>query len=258
LGVARAIWKAVLQFGPVQVPVKLYPAVKDTRTHAHLLHDTDRQRLQQRMVCPEDEEVVEPRETVKGYEIKEDEYVVVDFQELDVLEPEASREIEVVEFVDAGHVDPRYLDRTFFLGPDEDESMYVNLAESLHETKLAGMCRWVMRGKSYVGVLLQRDGLLSLITHRYADEIVPADSLEFQQVEPGKKEIAIARNLVEELEEEFHPEQYYDEYEAKLHHLIEQKAQGKEVRLPRPVRPEPTKEEDLVGVLQRSLETLRK
>ncbi len=255
---ARAIWKAALRFGPVSVPVKLYPAVKDTRVHSHLIHDKDRQRLQQRMVCPEDDAVVEPRETVKGYEIQEDQYVVVDPHELDMLEPRGSREIEVMEFVDAKHVDPRYLDRTYFLGPDTDEAMYVNLAESLHQTALAGMCRWVMRDKAYVGVLEQRDGLLSLITHRYADEVVPADALELERAESAKKEIAIARNLVEEMTEEFHPEQYQDEYEAKLRHLIDEKAQGKEVKLPKPKRPTPTREEDLVGVLQRSLESLRK
>jgi DNA end-binding protein Ku len=256
--VARAIWKATIRFGPASVPVKLYPAVKDTRVHSHLIHDTDRQRLQQRMVCSEEDAVVEPRETVKGYEIEENQYVMVESHELDMLEPESSREIEVMEFVDAGHVDPRYLDRTYFLGPDTDEAMYANLAESLAQTKLAGMCRWVMRDKAYVGVLEQRDGLLSLITHRYADEIVPADALEFKRVEPTKKETAIAGNLVEELTEEFRPEQYHDEYEAKLRHLIDEKAQGKEVKLPKPKKPVPTSEEDLVGVLQRSLESLRK
>ncbi len=255
---ARAIWKGTIRFGPVSVPVKLYTAVKDTRVHSHLIHDTDRQRLQQRMVCPQEDVVVEQTQTAKAYEIREDEYVVIDPRELEVLGPEASRDIEVTEFVGAGKVDARYLDRTFFLGPDADEQMYVNLAAGLQETKLAGMCRWVMRGQSYIGVLEQREGLLSLITHRYADEIVPADSLEFKRVEPGKKEMAIAKSLLQELQEDFHPEQYHDEYEAKLRHLIEQKAQGKQVRLPKPERPRPTKEEDLVGVLQRSLDALKK
>ncbi len=238
--------------------MKLYTAVRDTRVHSHLIHDTDRQRLQQRMVCPQDEAVVDQDQTIKGYEIEEDRYVVIDPRELAVLEPEASRDIEIMEFVGAGKVDPRYLDRTYFLGPDQAEPMYVNLAESLKQAGLAGMCRWVMRGRSYVGVLEQRDGLLSLITHRYADEIVPGDSLEFKRVEPTRKETTIAKNLVEELTEEFRPEQYRNEYEAKLRSLIDAKAQGKEVKLPKPERPAPTKEEDLVGVLQRSLEALKK
>lgn len=255
---ARALWKGTIRFGPASVPVKLYTAVRDTRVHSHLIHDADRQRLQQRMVCPQDEAVVDQEQAIKGYEIEEDQYVVVDPRELEVLEPEASRDIEVMEFAGAGKVDARYLDRTYFLGPDRDEPMYVNLAESLKQTGLAGMCRWVMRGRSYVGVLEQRDGLLSLITHRYAEEVVPADSLECKRVEPTKRETTLAKNLVGELTEEFHPEQCHNEYEAKLRSLIDAKAQGKEVRLPKVEKPAPTKEEDLVGVLQRSLEALKK
>jgi len=254
----RAIWKAFVEFGPVSVPVKLYTAVKDVRPHSHLLHDADRQRLQQKMVCSEEETTVERDETVKGYEVSRNEYVVVDPHELDALEPEPSRGIRVVEFVEADQVDPRYLDRTFFLGPDDDEQMYVNLAESLRQTKRAGMCRWVMRDKSYVGVLQARDGLLRLITHRHADEVVPQDSLTIKRVEPSKREVAIARNLVKELGEPFQPEQYHDEYEAKLRHLIEQKAQGKEVKLPKAKPAASTKDEDLVGVLEQSLKTLKR
>ena len=131
----RAIWKASIQFGPVSVPVKLYPAVKDVRHHSHLLHDRDRQRLQQRMVCPEEDTVVDQDEMVKGYEVQEDEYVVVEPTELDALEPQSSRQIQVVEFVDAGQVDPRYVDWTYFLGPDGDEQMYVDLEEGLARTR---------------------------------------------------------------------------------------------------------------------------
>jgi len=254
----RAIWKAFIQFGPVSVPVKLYTAVRDVRPHSHLLHDRDRQRLQQRLVCSEEATTVAQDETVKGYEVNENEYVVVDPHELDALEPEPSREIRVVEFVEAGEVDPRYLDRTFFLGPDGDDQMYVNLTESLRQTKRAGMCRWVMRDRSYVGVLQERDGLLRLMTHRHADEVVREDSLTMTRAEPSKREVAIAGNLVEELEEPFQPERYHDEYEAKLRNLIEQKAQGKEVRLPRPMPVAPTKDEDLVGVLERSLNALKR
>ncbi len=254
----RAIWKGFIQFGPVSVPVKLYTAVKDVHPHSHLLHDDDRQRLQQRMVCPEEDATVGREEMVKGYEVGENQYVVIDAHELDALEPEPSREIRVAEFVEAGRVDPRYLDRTFFLGPDGDEQMYANLAESLRQAKRAGMCRWVMRDKSYVGVLHERDGLLRLMTHRHADEVIPEDSLTIKRVEPSRQEVAIAGNLVEELKEPFLPERYHDEYEAKLRDLIEQKAQGKEVKLPKPKPAALTKDEDLVGVLERSLSALKR
>jgi len=255
---ARAIWKASIRFGPVSVPVKLYSTEKDVRLHSHLLHDEDRERLQQRMVCSQEQTVVGRDETIKGYEIEDDRYVVVDPNELDAFEPEGSREVEVMEFVEAAAVDPRYLDRTYFLGPDRDEQAYANLARSLEQTGLAGMCRWVMRSKAYLGVLQHRAGVLSLTTHHYADEVVPEEALEIQRVKPSHREKAVAGNLVEELAEPFQPEQYHDEYEARLRSYVEQKAQGKEMRLPRPKPPEPTKEQDLVGVLERSLNTLRK
>ena len=256
---ARAIWKASIRFGPVSVPVKLYSAEKDVRQHTHLLHDEDRRRLEQRMVCSQEETVVGRGQTIKGYEVDDNQYVIVDPDELDALEPEGSREIEITEFVEAGQVDPRYLDRTYFLGPDQDDSMYVNLARSLEESGRAGICRWVMRSKAYIGVLQHRDGLLSLTTHHYADEVVPEEELEIKRVRPSQRERAIARNLVQELTESFEPGKYHDdEYEAKLHDLVEQKAQGKEVKLPRPKKPEPTREQDLVGVLERSLSALRK
>jgi DNA end-binding protein Ku len=254
----RAIWKAFIQFESVNVPVKLYPAVKDVRPRSHLLHDRDRHRLQQRMFCPEENAAVEPNETAKGYEISKNEFVMIDPAELNVLQPAPSREIRGVAFVEAATVDPRYLDRTYYLGPDGDDQAYVNLAESLRQTALAGMCRWVMRDRSYVGVLQYRDGMLSLTTHRYADEVVPQESLEIERIEPSKREMTVAENLVRELEEPFQPEQYHDEYEAKLRNLIEQKAQGREVRLPKPKPPAPTVERDLVGVLERSLETVKR
>jgi len=131
----RAIWKASIQFGPVSMLVKLYPAVKDIRRHSHLLHDQDRERLQQCMVCPEEDAVVDQNEMVKGYEVHESEYVVVEPTDLDALEPETSREIQVMQFVEAGQVDPRYLDRAYFLGPGGDEQMYVDLEESLARTR---------------------------------------------------------------------------------------------------------------------------
>lgn len=254
----RAIWKASIQFGPVSVPVKLYSAAVDTRLHSHLLHDQDRHRLQQTMVCPEDGATVERQQVARGYEIEENEYVLVDPDELDALEPQASRAIEVIQFVEAGGIDPRYLDRTFFLGADDDEQGYANLAESLDQSRLAGMCRWVMRDKAYLGVLQHRDGLLHLTTHRYADEVVSAGSLDIKRVDPSRQEVAIAENLVKELAEPFRPEQYHEEYEAKLRQLIDQKAQGKEVKLPKPKPVVPTKEEDLVGVLERSLDALKR
>ena len=205
---ARAIWKGRIQFETVDVPVKLYTAVGDIAVHSHLLHDQDYSRLQQRMVCPEDNVVVPPEETVKGYEIATGEYVVIESDELDFAEPQASRQIEVMEFVEAHEIDDRFLDRTYYLGPDGDEQGYVDLLQSLKETGAAGMCKWVMRRRAYVGVLAAAGDVLTLTMHRYAGEIVPEDAFELEDVDISEKEMQIAERLIHELAETFEPQKY--------------------------------------------------
>lgn len=253
----RAIWKGSIHFGPVDVPVKLYSAVGDIAIHSRLLHDQDQVPLEQRMVCPEDNSVVGPEETVKGFEITTDEYVVVEPDELDFMEPEGSRQIDAMTFFAVEEIDDRYLDRTYYLGPDNDDQDYVNLAESLNKSGKAAMCQWVMRKKSYIGVLKFTDGILTLTTHRYASEIVSLENFDLEAVTISDKEMRIARNLVTELEEKFVPENYKDEYQLKLQKLIDQKAKGREVKLPALEAVEETKDDKLLSVLEESLASLK-
>ncbi|HPD45995.1 MAG TPA: Ku protein [Anaerohalosphaeraceae bacterium] len=253
---ARAIWKGRIQFETVDVPVKLYTAVGDIAVHSHLLHDQDYSRLQQRMVCPEDNVVVPPEETVKGYEIATGEYVVIESDELDFAEPQASRQIEVMEFVEAHEIDDRFLDRTYYLGPDGDEQGYVDLLQSLKETGAAGMCKWVMRRRAYVGVLAAAGDVLTLTMHRYAGEIVPEDAFELEDVDISEKEMQIAERLIHELAETFEPQKYKDEYQIKLQKLIEQKAQGRPTALPALEEAEATEDDRLLAALEKSLESL--
>jgi DNA end-binding protein Ku len=252
------MWKARVQFGAVDVPVKLYSAVEDIAVHSHLLHDQDYNRLSQRMVCPQDGKAVAPDDIVKGYEIAEGEYVIIEPDELDFLEPQASRQISVTEFVHADDVDPRYLDRTYYLGPDADEQLYVNFAKSLGNTNMAGMCEWVMRKKSYIGVLKFQRGVITLTTHRYASEIVSDDAFKIEKVKLSQKETRIAKNLIAELEEEFHPENYHEQYQAKLQKLIDRKAKGKKVELPALEQIEETDDKHLLNALEKSLDALKK
>lgn len=254
----HAVWKGRIQFGPVDVPVKLYSAIEDMDVHSHLLHDQDNARMEQRMVCSEDGEVVPNEEIAKGYEVTSDEFIVIEPDELDFLEPQASRRIDVMEFVNIRQVDERYLDRTYYLGPDNDDQLYVNLMQSLKTAKQAGMCQWVMRKKSYLGVLKYGKDILTLTTHRYPDEVVALDSFEIEDVNIAEKEIKIAKNLIGELEDEFRPEKYTDEYQAKLQKLIEEKAKGKKIELPALEEVRETKDKELLTMLEKSLKSLKK
>ncbi|MCE5186222.1 MAG: Ku protein [Planctomycetaceae bacterium] len=255
---ARAIWKGTIQFGPVRVPVKLYTAVEDQRARARLLHDKDQQPLEQRMVCSEEDKAVERQDMVKGYPLDKQRYVVIEADELESLSPASSRDVNVVEFVDAEQPDPRYMDRTYYLGPDEQPQRYTDLAESLRRAHLAGVCRWAMRKKNYLGLLECADAALSLTTCRFPEEVIAEDNLDIPETSLGEKEKKAAMQLISAMEDEFRPEQYKDEYQDRLKHLIEQKAKGEKVTLAKPKKPSRTKEENLLSTLQSSLQTLTK
>ena len=254
----HAVWKGRIQFGPVDLPVKLYSALSDIAVHSNLLHDQDSSPLQQKMVCSQDNKVVPPDEYSKGYEISTDQFVIVEPDEFDFLEPQSSRNIQVTEFVDIAQLDDRYLDRTYYLGPDSDDQIYVNFAQSMKNSKLAGLCQWVMRKKSYLGVLIFENDILTLTTHRYADEIIPTDSFKLDDVKISPKELTIAKNLIAELEEKFQPEKYHDEYQAKLQKLIEQKAKGEKIELPALEKIKETDDKQLLDALEKSLKSLKK
>jgi DNA end-binding protein Ku len=254
----RAMWKGRIQSGPIDLPVKLYSAISDITVHSHFLHDQDQVRLEQRMLCSADGRPVPSEEIGKAFEVKKDKYIVIDDEELDFAEPEASRQIEVSEFVDADSLDAKFLDRSYYVGPDGDDQLYVDFVSSLKCTKQAGMCRWVMRKRSYVGVLMPANDILVLTTHRYADEVVPSSSLKLEKSKMTSKETTIAKNLVLELEEKFEPEKYKDEYQAKLQKLIEKKAKGQKVELPELEKPEATEDKELMGALERSLKAVKR
>jgi DNA end-binding protein Ku len=255
---ARAIWKGRIQFGPVDIPVKLYSAVQDIDVHSHLLHDQDNFRLEQRMVCSQEDKLVPDDQIVKGYEVTENEYVLVEPDELNFLQPAESRNINVMEFVPQDQLDFRLLDRPYYLGPDNDDQMYINFLHSLKNSKLAGICQWTMRKKAYLGSLRFQNDILTLTTQRYFSEIVPEDSFNLEDVKLSSKEIGIAKSLISELQEKFQPDKYHEEYQAKLQALVEQKAKGKKIELPALEKIKETKDDKLLSTLEQSLKSIKK
>ena len=161
-----------------------------------------------------------------------------------------------MSFVD--HVDRRYLDRTYYLGPDKDSQAYADFAGSLKKTKSAAICQWVMRKKSYIGVLQFVEPVITLTTHRYSSEIVADDSFSLEQVEISPKEKKVAGNIINELKEKFNPEQYTQQYQAKLQKLIEQKAKGEEIELPALEKMPETEDDKLLSALEESLKSVKK
>src|SRR5438128_8971194 len=173
---ARAIWKGDLKMGAAKVPVKLYSAAQDQTVRFHILDKKSKTRVKQHMVDESGKEV--PNEEIrKGFEVEPGTFVILDEQEMEKLEPEASREIEITQFVAPKEIPPEYYDRPYYLGPDGDQSAYFALAEALQNKEREGVARWVMRKQPYVGALTAEDGHLMLVTLRNAEEVLSAKDL---------------------------------------------------------------------------------
>lgn len=227
---ARAIWKGVLEFGGEAVPVKLYSAVESQGVHFRLLHEKDEVPVKQHMVNPESDEVVDHEEIQRGFEVGKGQIVVLDEEELAGLEPKPSRSIELTRFVPEEEIGHAWYDRPYFLGPDGDEDAYFALVDALDGR--AGVARWTMRKKAYLGALRVEGDHLMLITLRNAAEVVDVSSIEAPTGRDlSKKEIAMAGQLIAALEDDFDPAAFRDEYRERVLELVEAKAEGKTVSI---------------------------
>jgi DNA end-binding protein Ku len=193
----------------------------------------------------------------KGYEIEPGRFVLLEDDELNALEPEPSREIEVSEFVSPEHVSQQWYDRPYYLGPDGDQKSYFAFAEALENRKRIGIAHWVMRNKEYAGALASEEGYLVLVTLRSAEEVVSAKDLPKPAGRaPTQSEIRLAKQLLGALKGTFEPTDFKDEYRERVMDFLERKARGHAPRL-KPVRAR-RKTASLDDALTRSLKALKK
>lgn len=234
---ARAIWKGVVRFDPVAVPVKLYSAVQDRNIHFRLLHDQDMAPVTQKMINPDSGDEV-PRDRIrKGAPVGSGRYVILTEEELAGIEPAASREIHITQFVPPSEINHQWYVRPYYLGPDGDDEAYWALATALAQEGREGVARWVMRKSSYIGALRAVGDYLMLITLRHAEEVVDPGELELPSGrKPSANETKMARQLVAALEEPFDPAAWKDEYRARVMDLVRRKAAGQKIELPRPAK----------------------
>lgn len=253
---ARAIYKARIVFGDVDVPVKLYSAVQDRSVHFRLLHEKDMQPVKQQMVNPDTGDVVDYSDVHRAFQTEDGDLVMLDEDELEELEPEPSREVEVTHFVPPEKITHQWYDRPYFLGPDGDDVPYFTLVEAIRNQDVEGVARWVMRGKEYVGALRVEGEHLMLMTLRHAGEVVPASAL----AAPGgraldKREVDMATQLVAALQDELDMTAYRDEYRDRIMELIEAKGAGKVVKFPK--APKKKAETSLEDMLAASLDATK-
>jgi len=249
---ARAIWKASVTFGTVSVPVKLYSAVQDRTVHFRMLDAKRRQPVHQQMINPDTGKVVEAGKIRRAFPGDEGQLVILGDEELETVTPKPSREIEVLHFLPVGKITHAWYDRPYYLGPDGEDERYFALAQALAKRKREGLARWVMRDKEYAGALRVEGDYLMLITLRHAGEVVPASALKPPTGrELDAREVKMARQLVESMEDRFDIAAYHDEYRERVLELVRAKAAGKVVRFPK--APKRKTELSLAEVLERSV-----
>jgi DNA end-binding protein Ku len=260
---ARAIWSGSISFGLLNVPVKLYSAVSRKSVSFRELRSSDGSRIRHKRVAEADGEEVPYEDIVKGYEVAPEQYVVITRDELEEIDPKKTRAIEIQDFVDLDDIDPIYFDHPYYLGPDKGaEKAYALLVKAMGDAKKVAIARFVLRNREHLAALRPAGKVLTMATMRFADEVVAPGELGEDVIgEDGRKldkrEVDMARQLIDSLTAEFDPGKYRDEYREQLLALIDRKAQGKALVEPMSEAPKPTKAPDLMAALEESLAAVR-
>jgi DNA end-binding protein Ku len=255
---ARAIWTGVITFGLVSVPVALFTATEDHTVHFHQLQRDTADRVRNRRVNERTGDEVSSRDIVKGYELDEGDYVVVEPDELDSIAPGRSRTVDITDFVDLSDIEPVYFDRTYYVAPRGEEygKVYELLRAALAGTGKAGIATVVMRNKQYLTALRAEADHLVMQTLHWADEVRdPARELPGLPAErAGRgKELDMAVRLIDAMSGPWEPERYHDTYRDRVRELVRDKAAGREIATAQEP-PRATDVVDLMALLESSLD----
>jgi len=228
----HSIGSGTISFGLVSIPVRMYTAASSAGVAFNMLHAKCGSRIRQHTFCPQCNMTVDRAELVRGYEFAKDQYVRVGEEELKALEGEASKIIDIAEFVPLDKVDPIYFEKTYYLGPDKGgEKAYRLLADAMAASERVALAKFVMRGKESLVLIRAAQGGLMLHTMYFADEV-----RSFGEIDKGQSakikdgELALAQQLIDGLSNsEFEPDRYADDYRQRVLDLIQSKVEGKEI-----------------------------
>jgi DNA end-binding protein Ku len=258
----RAIWSGSISFGLVNIPIKLYAAVSRKTVHFNQLDSRTGARVKHKKVSAADGEEVPSEVIVKGYELSSGDYVTVGDDELASLDPEASRAIDIEEFVDLVDIDPIFYDSAYYVAPDKATlKPYALLAQAMEESGKVGIARFVMRSKQYLCAVRPQDGKLLLSTMVYADELNDATEIpeiaDLEEVKISDKELDMARQLIASLSADFEADRFEDTYRNRVLDLIERKAAGQTEIIAPPAAMEEDKVVDLMAALEASVKSAK-
>ncbi|MBS2032823.1 MAG: Ku protein [Deltaproteobacteria bacterium] len=252
----RSIGTATISFGLVSIPIKLFSTNESSSGISfNLLHDKCKGRVKQQYICPKDNnEVVERTNMVKGYEFAKDQYVLFTEEELKALEEQASKAIEITEFVPLSKVDPLYFEKAYYLGPDKGaDKSYKLLGEAMRETQRCALAKYAARGKQYLVLLRPVENGIVMQELRYADEVKPMSEVPLGEGEVKEAELTLAKQLINQIStEQFDPKKYKDEVKERTLAQIQRKMQGEAVSVVAEAAPQ-GKIIDLMEALKASL-----
>jgi DNA end-binding protein Ku len=248
----KAIWTGSISFGLVNIPVRLQSATQSKDVHFHQVVKGSNERIRVQRVGEKSGKAVDFKDIVKGYELGDGGYVLIEPEELEELEPRRSRTIDMEAFVDLEEIDPIHFEKTYYVVPSGEgaEKAYSLLARALEDTGRVGIARFVMRGKEYLATIRADDGLLLMETMFFPDEVRERPSVPSGRV--AKQELGVAAQLIDAMTSSWKPGDYHDTYRERVLAMIEAKAKGEEIQVERPEEPAPVL--DLMEALAASLE----
>lgn len=253
-----SVWTGYLTFGLISMPVRLFSGARGEHVSFHMLHRKDLSRVKQQLWCPVDEEVIERSDTVKGYEYRKGEYVVIEPEEIKKIEPRTAKAMEILEFVPSDQVDPIYFESSYYMTPeDAGKRPYALLTKAMKDTNFLAIAKLTMHNREYTVILRPHEGGMMLHTMYYEDEVRKMDKFGAEDVELKDAEVKVARQLIEALAADFEPGKYHDTFQENLKELIQARLEGKEItEVEKPKKIAPVV--DLMSALKESLEKMEK
>ncbi|MFV8838898.1 non-homologous end joining protein Ku [Salinimicrobium soli] len=253
----RSIWNGSISFGLVTIPIKMYSGSEDRKLELDMLDKNDHARIRYKRVNERTGEEVEYKDIVKGYK-QDDTYIVLDKEDFDKANMKKSKTIDIEEFIEEEEVADVLFKKPYFLEPQKDgEKSYNLLKEALKETGKLGVATFVMRAKENLSLIGVYKDALVLHVIRFADEIRDPADLKLPDTKVSKKEVDMAKSLIEQYTEKFDFEKYKDIYNEQLMKIIKAKSSGKKTKVEK-FEAEATPAKDLMAQLKASLEKKKK
>jgi DNA end-binding protein Ku len=248
----RALWSGSISFGLVNVPVRLYSAIQDHTLHFHFVHEKDNSRIGYEKICKEEGKPVPDSEIVRAFEYEKGEYVYLTDEDFEAAKADGVHTIDIRDFVPYEQVDPILFRHSYYVGAQEgSERIYGLLRRAMEESGLAGIAKFVMRDRQYLGCLRVRDDMIQLEQMYFADEVRTVGEIRPDEVDVDKRELEMAKQLVDSFAGDFEPDRYRDTYRDTLCEIIEAKRKGEEVHVAAAEEPEPPT--DLMAALRASI-----